>query len=317
MIPAKPLANLPTHDVTNMPPHLGDQDLWRSDPALREGIAREGAGWAEEHLAALGKAAGAAETFEKAEQANRHPPELKAFDRYGMRINQVEFHPAYHDLMASRSRTRCRASPGTPAARARRSRHAALTYMFNQPEGGVHVPDGDDLFRRSRRCADARGRRRLDPAAAVDILRPRDIPASDKTGATMGMFMTEKQGGSDVRATRPGGAGRARDGPGRGIPADRPQVLLLGAHVRRLPDAGLYRGRPVLLPGAALDAGRRAQHLFIQRMKDKLGNRSNASTEMELQDTWGVMVGEEAAACAPSSRWSRATASTAASAPPR
>ena len=100
MIPLKPPANLPTHEVTNMPPHLGDQDLWQSDTALREGVAREGGGWAADKLAAFGKIAGGAEIFEKADLANRHTPELQPFDRYGMRINQVEFHPAYHELMA-------------------------------------------------------------------------------------------------------------------------------------------------------------------------------------------------------------------------
>ena len=89
MIPVKPLANLPTHEVTNMPPHLGDQDLWQNDTALREGVAREGGGWAADKLAQFGKLAGALETFEKADQANRNGPEIRAFDRHGMRINQV------------------------------------------------------------------------------------------------------------------------------------------------------------------------------------------------------------------------------------
>ena len=100
MIPRKPLASLSTHEVTNMPPHLGDQDLWQSDDALQEGIVRNGASWAESILTRFGKVAGAAETFESAELANRFPPELKAFDRYGMRINQVTYHPAYHELLA-------------------------------------------------------------------------------------------------------------------------------------------------------------------------------------------------------------------------
>ncbi len=98
MIPLKPLAQLPTHDVINMPPHLGDQDFWQSDAALREGVAREGGGWATDKLAAFGQTMGTTEMFAKAEQANRHTPELRAFDRYGMRLNQVEYHPAYHDL---------------------------------------------------------------------------------------------------------------------------------------------------------------------------------------------------------------------------
>lgn len=101
MIPLKPIASLPTHDVTNMPPYIGDQDLWHNDVALREGVAREGGAWASDRLAAFGKTAGASEIFEKADLANRLSPEIKAFDRYGVRLNQVEFHLAYHDLMAT------------------------------------------------------------------------------------------------------------------------------------------------------------------------------------------------------------------------
>jgi len=100
MKPRAPISTLFTHEVTNTPPHLGDQDLWASNRALREATAREGAGWASDQMARFGRAVGAEETFEKADLANRYPPELKDFDRYGMRVNQVEYHPAYHDLMA-------------------------------------------------------------------------------------------------------------------------------------------------------------------------------------------------------------------------
>ena len=82
-----------------MPPYLGDQDLWRDDAPLRESVAREGGAWAADALAALGAAAGSAEIFHQADLANRFEPELKTFDRYGMRVDQVEFHPAYHALM--------------------------------------------------------------------------------------------------------------------------------------------------------------------------------------------------------------------------
>lgn len=140
MIPLKPSAMLPTHEVTNMPPHMGDQNLWRDDNVLRETVAREGGGWAEPQLAELGKVMGAAETFEKADQANRFTPELKPFDRYGMRIDQVEFHPAYHDLMSIAIENEVpsfawnRPQPGGQVG------HAALSYMFNQVEGGVMCP---------------------------------------------------------------------------------------------------------------------------------------------------------------------------------
>ena len=131
MIPLRPLANLHTHDVANMPPHLGDQDLWRADAALRQGVARKGGGWAEEKLAAFGKIAGAAEIFEKADAANRHIPEIKPFDRYGMRINQVEFHPAYHDLMAVAIENEVPSFAWRHPGPGSQVGHAALSYMFN------------------------------------------------------------------------------------------------------------------------------------------------------------------------------------------
>ncbi len=118
-----------------MPPHLGDQDLWRNDAALREGVAREGGSRAEEKLAAFGKIAGAAEIFEKADLANRHAPEIKAFDRYGMRINQVEYHPAYHDLMAVAVENELPSFAWSHPGPGSQVGHAALTYIFSQAEG--------------------------------------------------------------------------------------------------------------------------------------------------------------------------------------
>jgi putative acyl-CoA dehydrogenase len=294
MIPLKPLANLPTHEVTNMPPHLGDQDLWRDDVALCEGVAREGGAWAADKLAAFGKIAGAAETFDKADQANKHTPELKAFDRNGMRINQTEFHPAYHDLMAVAIENEVPSfawnhpGPGAQVA------HAALTYMFNQPEGGVLCPMAMTYavvpaLRTTPSVGDD-----WTPRLLSTSYDPRDIPVSEKTGATMGMFMTEKQGGSDVRSntTRAAAVGNTS---GQGAhyrltghkffcSAPMSDAFLTLAYT----DGGLSC---FLVPRWTPDGER--NNLFIQRLKDKLGNRSNASSEIELQDTWGVMIGEE------------------------
>ncbi len=294
MIPLKPLANLPTHEVTNMPPHLGDQDLWAGDVALQEGVAREGGGWAAETLAAFGPVAGAAEIFEKADLANRHGPEIKPFDRYGMRINQVEFHPAYHDLMRVAIENQVPSFAWNHPRHGAHAAHAALTYMYNQPEGGVLCP-------MAMTYAVVPALRGTPEVAAEWLPRitsteydGRDIPAADKAGVTMGMFMTEKQGGSDVRAnsTRAVAVGAAT---GQGAEyrlighkffcsAPMSDAFLTLAYT----DVGLSC---FLVPRWTPDGERNA--LFIQRLKDKLGNKSNASSEMELQDTWGVMVGEE------------------------
>ena len=294
MIPVKPLASLPTHEVINMPPHLGDQDLWRNDAALREGVAREGASWAEENLAAFGKIAGAAEIFEKADLSNKHGPAIKPFDRYGMRINQVEYHPSYHDLMAVAVENELPSFAWRHPGAGSQVVHAALTYMFNQAEGGVLCPMamtyavvlplrptasvGDDWI----------------PRLLSTSYDPRDIPVTEKVGATMGMFMTEKQGGSDVRAnsTRAVAVG-ATTGQGAEYrltghkffcSAPMSDAFLTLAYT----EVGLSC---FLVPRWTPDGER--NNLFIQRLKEKLGNRSNASTEIELQDTWGVMIGEE------------------------
>ncbi|MAG99019.1 MAG: DNA alkylation response protein [Rhodospirillaceae bacterium] len=294
MIPAKPLAVLPTHEVTNMPPHLGDQDLWQNDAALREGVAREGGGWTEQKLADFGKIAGAAEIFEKADQANRQGPEIRAFDRHGMRINQVEFHPAYHDLMAVAIENEVpnfawrHAKPGSQVG------HAALTYMFNQAEGGVLCPMAMTYsvvpaLRQSPGIGDDWIPRLL--STSYDA---RDIPVEEKSGVTMGMFMTEKQGGSDVRSNS------TRAEPLAAATGEGAEYRLTGHKFfcsAPMSDAFLTLAYSdgglscFLVPRWTPDGERNS--LFLQRLKEKLGNRSNASSEMELQDTWGVMVGEE------------------------
>ena len=294
MTPFRPLAALPTHEVVNMPPHLGDQDLWRDDAALREGVEREGGGWARDKLAAFGRVAGAAETFEKADLANRHLPALESFDRYGMRIDQVAFHPSYHDLMTIAIENEVPSFAWRHPRSGSQVAHAALTYLFNQAEGGVMCPmamtySAVPTLRRSPGVGEEWLPRLL--ATAYDR---RDIPVSDKAGATIGMFMTEKQGGSDVRtnSTRAQPAGSAT---GEGA-----EYRLTGHKFfcsAPMSDAFLTLAYAAdglscfLVPRWTPDGER--NRLFIQRLKDKLGNRSNASSEIELPDTWGVMVGEE------------------------
>ena len=170
---------------------------------------RLGAGQA----AAFGRVAGAVETFEKADLANRHLPELESFDRYGVRIDQVAFHPSYHELMAIAIENEVPSFAWRHPRSGSQVVHAALTYLFNQAEGGVMCPmamtySAVPPLRRSPGVAEEWIPRLL--ATAYDR---RDIPVSDKAGATMGMFMTEKKGGSDVRTIR---RGRSRQGARRG-----------------------------------------------------------------------------------------------------
>ena len=228
MKPLKPSARLHTHDVTNMPPHMGNQDLWSADPILRAGVAREGGGWAADHLAAFGVAAGALETFEKADVANRVLPELHAYDRYGMRVNQVTYHPAYHDLMRMAithevpSFAWRHEQPGSQVV------HAALNYMMGQPEGGMTCPMAMAYSAIPSLRASPDVASEWMPRLLSTDYDPRDVPAPGKSGVTMGMFMTEKQGGSDVRANSTRAVvGRLR----RRLPSDRSQVFLFGADV--------------------------------------------------------------------------------------
>ncbi|HJL66823.1 MAG: acyl-CoA dehydrogenase family protein [Arenicellales bacterium] len=294
MLPSKPLDTLPTHSVTNMPPYMGDQDLWRSDPALQEAVNREGAAWAQTDLVALGRRVGTNDIFELAEQANRYSPEIKAYDRYGMRVNQVIYHPAYHDLMRLAIENQVPSFAWNHTGPGAQVGHMALSYMFNQVEGGVMCPmamtySAIPPLQTTPALADE-----WIPRLLSSQYDARDIPVTEKTGATMGMFMTEKQGGSDVRsnstaATPVGsktGIGTEYRLTGHKYFCSAPMcdAFLTLAYT----EAGLSC---FLVPRWTPDGVRNG--LFIQRIKDKMGNRSNASTEMELQDTWGIMVGEE------------------------
>ncbi|MEZ5778827.1 MAG: acyl-CoA dehydrogenase family protein [Paracoccaceae bacterium] len=295
MKPRDPIASLPTHEVFNTPPHMGDQDLWAGDVALREWTAHQGAGRAGDHLAEAGKTFGADEVFEKADQANRHGPEPRAFDRYGMRINQVEFHPAYHDLMRLAVSRKVHNYAWHHEGKGGQVGQAALTYMFSQPEGGAMCPMSMTYSvvpaLRSTPAVEAEWMPRI---LSTDY-DPRDIPAAEKTGVLFGMFMTEKQGGSDVRANSTTATPMAEQtGTGAGY-------LLTGHKFfcsAPMCDAFLVLARTAekdvscfLVPRWRPDGTRNA--LFIQRIKDKLGNRSNASVEMEFTDTYGQMIGEE------------------------
>lgn len=295
MKPRDPIAILPTHEVTNMPPHMGDQDLWAGDLALREWTGLHGAAGHGEHMACVGRVTGLDETFEKANQANRFGPELRAFDRYGMRINAVEFHPAYHDLMDLAISSQVHNFAWHNESDGGHVGQSVLTYMFSQPEGGVMCP--------MAMAYSVVPALRTSPEIAAEwmprILSTqydrRDIPVTEKTGAMIGMFMTEKQGGSDVRAnstvavpagTATGvGAGYLLTGHKFFCSAPMCDAFLVLANTEDM-------GISCFLVARWRPDGQR-NNLFIQRMKDKLGNRSNASTEMEFQDTYGTMVGDE------------------------
>jgi putative acyl-CoA dehydrogenase len=280
-----------THEVQNQPPPLQDYDLFRQDAALVEAIRREGGGWGEKRLSALGRRLGQAETLRQGDLAHRHPPVLCTHDRFGNRIDEVEFHSAWHDLMRLAVAERVHALPWAEPRQGAHLVRAASAYLVNQVESGVCCPIAM-TFASLPALADAPA---LAEAWAPKVLSsdydPRLQPIATKAGALVGMAMTEKQGGSDVRAntTRAEPAG---DGSWRLVghkwfcSAPMSDAFLTLAQTGK----GLSC---FFLPRIRPDGSRNA--FLIQRLKDKLGNRSNASAEVEYAGAFAWLVGEEGA----------------------
>jgi len=283
---------MPTHTVFNQPPPLEGYNVAVSDRALMEALRREGAGWAEERVAELGAVAGRAETVAWGFQANENRPVLHTHDRTGRRIDEVEFHPAWHALMALGVEHGLHALPWREARPGAHVARAALFMTLAQTEAGVGCPlsmtySAVPALRLQPELAAV-----WEPRITSLSYDPRLIPAGEKTGALCGMAMTEKQGGSDVRANttvaRPvrEDAGGAYEITGHKWFCSAPMcdAFLLLAQA----PGGLSC---FLLPRFTPDGERNRFH--IQRLKDKLGNRSNASSEIELRAATAFLVGEE------------------------
>ncbi len=289
MLPREPIAALGTHEVTNQPPPLAERNLFETDPILRAAVAREGAGWAEAKLSTFGAVAGSERVRALAEAANRYPPELRAYDRFGHRIDEVAYHPAYHELMALATRHEVHSIAWTARRTGGHVAHFALEYMLVQAEAGVCCPitmtyAAAPTLRQAPDLAAEWEPRILSPE-----YDPRFVPAVEKAGATIGMAMTEKQGGSDLRAattraTPLGGGTFTLTGHKWFCSAPMSDAFLTLAYT----DTGLSC---FFVPRWRPDGTRNA--FRIQRLKDKLGDRSNASAEIEYAETWARLVGEE------------------------
>ncbi len=285
--------NTPTHDVTNQSSDLVDYNLFTSNPALVEALAREGSASDHDRMAALGERLGTAEMFALGDAANRNRPVLKLFDRFGARRDEVEFHPAWHELMRRLVGEGLHTGPWSEPASAAHVARAAGYMLWAEVENGTQCP-----ATMTYGAVPTLARQPEDFGEWLPLLLSREydlrfIPAEDKKGALMGMGMTEKQGGSDVRSniTRavPGGA----RGPGREyrltghkwfFSAPMCDAFLVLAQA---PDGLSCFFVPRFLPDRTLNT------LLLQRLKDKLGNHSNASSEVVFEDTWGLLVGEE------------------------
>jgi putative acyl-CoA dehydrogenase len=279
----------PTHEVTNQPPPLEGYNLFEQDRALVEAVGREGAAWAEPDLAALGKLAGEPAFLRLGTLANENPPVLKTHDRHGNRIDEVEFHPAWHSLMQVAVEHGVHAMPWRDPRPGAHTARGAMMIIGAQVEAGHGCPISMTYAAVPALRAEPELAAEWEPRLTSLDYDPRLVAPQEKAGALCGMAMTEKQGGSDVRAntTR---AERLSDGAysltGHKWFCSAPMCdafLVLA----QAPDGLTCFLLPRILP----DGTRNAFH--IQRLKDKLGNRSNASSEIELDGAWARRVGEE------------------------
>ncbi len=296
MTALRPRDRLETHDVVNQPPPLADFNAFSDDAllsgAVAHGLARNGAdaaGLQRAHLKAFGAEIGAEDAREQGRLANENPPQLRTHDRAGRRIDEAAFHPAYHALMAlgfshgvaSRAWTHPDGGHVT---------HAALMTLMTWADAGVCCPMSMTYAAVPALRASAWSAEEWVPRATAASYDPAVSPAAEKSGAAIGMAMTEKQGGSDVRAN----ATRAEP-----LAGSADEVLLTGHKwfcsapmcdaflTLAYEEAGLSC---FLTPRWTPDGARNA--IEIQRLKDKLGDRSNASSEIEYRGAWARRVGE-------------------------
>ena len=281
-----------THDIVNQSPPYEDVDLFASDSALRDAVAANGAGCEVAALSAFGRHWGTAAMFEAARLANENPPKLKTFDTKGFRRDTVEFHPAYHDFMTESLGAGLHASTwtsdgvraGAPSEVARAARY----FMIAQVENGHMCP-----ITMTRACVGALA---VDPALLAKLIGkitsrtydPSFRPWWEKDGITLGMGMTEKQGGTDVRANSttamPSADGYSITGHKWFMSAPMCDAFLVLAQA---PGGLTCFLMPRFRPDGAVNG------LRFQRLKDKLGNRSNASSEVEFVDAFAWRLGEE------------------------
>jgi putative acyl-CoA dehydrogenase len=284
---------MPTHSVENQPPVLEDYNLYTTDRALVEAVAREAPGTEDDELASLGELAGRSETIALGFDANEHPPELRTHDRFGNRIDEVRFHPSWHALLRHATQAGLHGTPWRDRPPFPHVRRAAKFFIWGQIESGHGCPlsmtyAAVPVLRAQPDVAAAW----VGPLTARDY-DPRLQPIEAKSAALCGMGMTEKQGGSDVRSNRTRAVPLERPGPGC--------EYLLAGHKwfcsAPMSDGFLVlaqttRGLSCFLVPRVLGDGTRNPFALL-RLKNKLGNRSNASAEVEFDGTHGWLIGDE------------------------
>jgi len=281
-----------THEVLNQPPPLQDYDVFGSDQALADGVRRENGAWAIESLSELGRLAGDPEVIRWGFDANAYPPVLRTHDRFGHRLDVVEYHPSYHRLMEVAIGYGLHAGPWTEERPGAQVVRAAGFYVWSQVDAGHGCPVSMTYaaLPALEAAADRDVLSLWVPALTSTVYDPGFRPVHAKKGALAGMGMTEKQGGSDLRATTTSA-----------VPLDASGAYRLTGHkwFCSAPMSDLFLMLAQAPHGLScffvprFDPDGQPNALRFQRLKDKLGNRSNASGEVELDGAWAQMLGEE------------------------
>ncbi len=282
-----------THVVENMPPVLENYNMLSSDITLNEAVNREGGEWAIENLTEFGRLCGSAEWILRGIEANRVKPVLATHDRYGTRSDLVTFHPAYHEMMSASMAQGLAGSPWAEPGPGAHVARAAGSYLVCQVEAGHCCP-----VTMTFACVPTLQKqpdiaREWLPKVLSRAYDPRNVPHTEKESVTIGMAMTEKQGGSDVRSNSTRAYPIAQAGPGADyelvghkffVSAPMSDAFLMLAQA----EGGLSC---FLVPRWRPDGSKNP--LQIQQLKDKMGNASNASCETELRGALGWLIGDE------------------------
>ena len=282
-----------THEVINVSSELAGYNMYTQDAALREAVQREGAAWAQADLTRFGQLTGSADYLELGALANRYPPELDTHDRFGHRVDLVRFHPAYHTLMKTAIEEGIHASPWTDPQPGAHVARAAKFYLQAQVEAGHGCPITMTFAAVPSLLTTPALAQQWVPKITASVYDPRNVPDVAKQGLTIGMAMTEKQGGSDVRANTTRAYPVGASGPGEAYELVGHKFFVSAP----MCDAFLVLAQApgglscFLLPRWRPDGSKNP--LQVLRLKRKMGNVSNASSETELRGALAWMVGEE------------------------
>src|SRR5512133_1724610 len=282
-----------THEVLNVSRELADYHMYTQDAALVEAVRRAGAAWAHAQLTAFGALTGSADYLELGVQANHFGPERETHDRFGNRVDLVKFHPAYHTLMKTAIERGLHSSPWTDPKPGAQVARAAHSYLHGQVDAGHGCPITMTFAAVPSLRLTPTLAKLWEPKITARSYDPRNVPAAAKQGITIGMAMTEKQGGSDVRANTTlaypvglGGPGEAYELVGHKYFVSAPMCDAFLVLAQTAGGLSCF-----LMPRWPPDGSKNA--LQVLRLKRKMGNVSNASSETELRGALAWMVGEE------------------------